>query len=58
MYLSNAQNWAKLCEQQAEIVENLSHHFPERQQQHQQLSHYWRELAQKVRTGQSPKLLP
>lgn len=57
MYLSNAQNWVKLCEQQAKIIEDLSHSFPERQHQHQRLSDDWRELANKVRHGQSPKVL-
>lgn len=58
MHLSNAQNWIKLCEQQAKIIENLSSQFPERQQQHQRLSHDWKELAHKVRNGQSPKIAP
>ncbi|QYJ85376.1 hypothetical protein K0I73_14375 [Shewanella mesophila] len=57
MYLSNAQNWVKLCEQQAKIIEDLSHSFPERQNQHRRLSHDWRELAQKVRNGQNPKIV-
>ncbi|GIU45541.1 hypothetical protein [Shewanella algidipiscicola] len=56
MQLSNARRWARLCEQQAELVERLSTTFPERKQHHEQLGQEWRLLADKIRNGESPKL--
>ncbi|MCZ4336129.1 hypothetical protein [Shewanella colwelliana] len=57
MYLSNAQRWAKLCEEQANIIENLSNTFPQRQAQHKELGYCWRTIADKVRSGESPKIV-
>ncbi|QLE84518.1 hypothetical protein FLM48_05075 [Shewanella sp. Scap07] len=56
MYLSNAQKWAKLCHDQAELIESLSETFPERREQHANLGLSWRRLEQQIVNGVKPKL--
>ena len=56
MHLSNARRWEALCHQQANILQNLSKTFHEREQAHQELVDYWRRLDERVRRGECLKL--
>ncbi|WP_220761226.1 MULTISPECIES: hypothetical protein [unclassified Shewanella] len=46
MKISNFDRWLELCEQQAQLIEQLSDIFPERREQHKNLSGRWRQVAE------------
>ncbi len=52
MSVSNAQRWAELCQQQAELIDNLSRVFPERSDEHANLSEHWREVGRQITDGE------
>ncbi|ACJ30842.1 MULTISPECIES: hypothetical protein [Shewanella] len=59
MSVSNAKRWAELCQQQAELIDNLTRVFPERSDEHAHLSDHWREVGRKITEGEvvlMPKL--
>ncbi|WP_394391872.1 hypothetical protein [Shewanella woodyi] len=56
MFVSNAERWAKLCHQQAELIESLSESFPERRDNHINLGLSWRQLEEQISKGRSLKL--
>lgn len=45
MQISNSERWLELCQKQAQLIEELSEVFPERREQHKQLSDRWRQVA-------------
>ncbi|GIU22353.1 hypothetical protein L2719_01560 [Shewanella schlegeliana] len=52
MQISNAQRWLELCEKQAQLIDNLSQTFPERNEQHEHLSGCWRQVAEYLSHGE------
>ncbi|WP_041415852.1 hypothetical protein [Shewanella halifaxensis] len=52
MSISNTDRWLELCEKQAQLLENLSKTFPERNHQHVHLSERWRQVAEHITQGE------